>query len=173
MPCTAQELIRTAEKEIGIREDPPGSNHIKYNAAYYSQDVSGSSYAWCAVFVWWCFKQAGAAELYYDGKKTAYVPTLDYWAKQAGLTVTDPQPGDLIIYDWNHNGSGQHVGICVGSNASTVTTIEGNADDQVARKTRQRSDVLRIIRPKYTSSGAAACSRETCPILAWLKSQIK
>lgn len=175
MPCTARELINIARKEIGTMEDPKGSNKIKYNTAYYSQAVSGDSYAWCAVFVWWCFKQAGAPELYYDGKKTAYVPTLDYWGREKHLTVTDPQPGDLIIFDWNHNGSGQHVGICTGSDVQTVKTIEGNTDDGVYERMRQREDVLRVIRPKYQPETGTEkhCSSETCPILAWLASQIK
>lgn len=170
MPCTASELIRIAEKEIGTTENPKGSNRVKYNKAYYSQDVSGDSYSWCAVFVWWCFRQAAAPELYYDGRKTAYVPTLDQWAKDNGLTVTDPQPGDLIIFDWNDNGIGDHIGICTGADIQTVKTIEGNTDDMVSRRIRQREDVLRVIRPRYAPESVSEhhCSSDSCPILAWL-----
>lgn len=175
MPCKASDIIKIARKEIGTVEDPKGSNKIKYNTDYYSQEVSGASYSWCAVFVWWCFKQAGAKELYYDGKKTAYVPTLDQWAKSSGLVVTDPQPGDLIIFDWNRNNIGDHIGICTGSDVQTVKTIEGNTDDGVYERMRQREDVLRVIRPKYQpeQDQEHRCSSDTCPILAWLASQIK
>lgn len=171
----ASDLIRLARLELGVAEDPPGSNHVKYNNAYYSQDISGSAYAWCLVFIWWLFRQAGASDLFYDGKKTAYVPTYDQWARQAGLTVAleEARPGDIIVYDWNGNKQGQHVGICTGAAEATVTTIEGNCDDAVREMTRQRSYVLRVVRPKYDKESVSACDPETCPILAKLRQIIE
>lgn len=104
---------------------------------------------WCMIFVWYVFQACGLSRLLYDGRKIAYVPTLDTWARDMQLIVTDPQPGDLIIYDWNANDIADHIGICTGSTATTITTIEGNADDTVKELTRQRAQVLRIIRPAY------------------------
>ena len=65
-------LLKLARQELGEREYPPNSNNIKYNTAYYGKEVSGSNLAWCAVFVWWLFRECGMSELYYGGKKTAY-----------------------------------------------------------------------------------------------------
>lgn len=52
---TAAQLVRIAESQVGVKETPSGSNHVKYNTWYYGREVSGSAYPWCCVFVEWCF----------------------------------------------------------------------------------------------------------------------
>ena len=62
------------------------------------------------VFLWWCFRQAGAAELFYGGSKTASCrQLLSYHKRQA---VTDYQPGDIIFYNFHGKATAEHVGIC-------------------------------------------------------------
>jgi hypothetical protein len=80
--ATANDIIKLLEKEVGIKEKPANSNKVKYNTAYYGREVSGSEYPWCCVFVWWIFKQAGASELFYGGKKTASCKTLYNYHKK-------------------------------------------------------------------------------------------
>lgn len=52
-----------------------------------------------------------------------------------------PQPGDIIMYDWQDSGSGDntgapdHVGIVEKVVGSTITIIEGNKGEAVARRT--------------------------------------
>ena len=46
-------LISVAKSQIGTKDD--GNNKVKYNTEYYGRAVSGSGYAWCCAFVWWCF----------------------------------------------------------------------------------------------------------------------
>ena len=41
--------------------------------------------------------------------------------------------GDIIFFDYDHNGSANHVGIVESCDGSTVYTIEGNASDAVKR----------------------------------------
>ena len=171
----ACDILLLARQELGVAEDPPGSNHVKYNNAYYSQDISGDAYAWCLVFIWWIFKQANASELFYDGKKTAYVPTFDEWARKKGITVNldDARPGDIIVYDWNGNKQGNHVGILTALSAGQVTTIEGNVDNAVKEMKRNRSLVLRVIRPAYERELLSSCDPESCPIMAYLRKLIE
>ena len=69
--ASASDLLTLARRELGVTEDPKGSNRVKYNTAYYGREVSGDSYPWCCVFLWWLFRKAGAAELFYDGDRTA------------------------------------------------------------------------------------------------------
>ena len=83
---TVERLLSTARKELGIKEQPADSNRVKYNTAYYGREVSGGSYAWCAVFLWWCFREAGASELYYGGGKTAHSPVLPQGAGRVRLS---------------------------------------------------------------------------------------
>ena len=75
----AEKIIETALAEIGVKESPANSNRQKYGKEY---GVNGT--AWCCQFVWWVFKHAGAAALFYGGKKTAYCPTLMYYYKKQG-----------------------------------------------------------------------------------------
>ena len=153
---SVERLLKLARNEIGTREEPAGSNRVKYNTAYYGREVSGSEYAWCAVFVWWLFRQAGLSHLYYQGEKTAYVPALLSQARRAGLTVKVPQPGDLICFDFDGNGRADHVGICESFDGEVVTTIDGNTGTQqeanggcVMRRRRKKQYILGVIRPPY------------------------
>ena len=38
---TAETILALARKELGTAESPAGSNHVKYNTAYYGREVSG------------------------------------------------------------------------------------------------------------------------------------
>ena len=156
MGTTANKILELARAELGVKEAPAGSNKVKYNESYWGRPVSGDGYAWCAAFVWWLFKMAGAPELYFDGCKTAYVPTLMAWAGRRGLLVDKPQPGDLICFDFNANNKADHIGICEGWDGQYVTTIDGNTGTTneanggcVMRRRRHKKYILAVIRPKY------------------------
>lgn len=175
MPCSSNDILTLAKTQIGVCEKPKGSNNVIYNTEYYGREINDPNYAWCATFVWWLFKHCNAPELYYNGGKTAYVPALDDWGRKNGLTVTEPQPGDLIIFDWDTpQGGGDHVAVCLSSTPTTITTIDGNCDDAVRQVIRSRSGILRIIRPKYntTPAGQPVCSVDSCPVLSWIREMI-
>ena len=76
---TAETILALARKELGTAESPAGSNHVKYNTAYYGREVSGGAYPWCCVFLWWLFQTAGAPELFYGGG------TLAWWSAWTAL----------------------------------------------------------------------------------------
>lgn len=156
MGKTANKILELARAEIGTKEAPKGSNKVKYNESYWGRPVSGDGYAWCAAFVWWLFLMAGASELYFDGCKTAYVPTLLSWARRRGLVVDTPQPGDLICFDFNGNNKADHIGVCERWDGQYVTTIDGNTGTTneanggcVMRRRRHKKYILAVIRPKY------------------------
>ena len=118
--ATAEKILEIARSQIGTRESPANSDNVKYNTAYYGREVSGK-YPWCAVFVWWVFREAGAPELYYGGGETAYCPTLmSFHKKQA---VTDYRPGDIVFFNFSGKSSAGHVGICESWDGTYITTI--------------------------------------------------
>lgn len=56
------------------------------------------------------------------------------WFKSRGQWIPGgnlPAPGCIIFFDWNHNGSTDHVGIVESCDGQYVYTIEGNANDAV------------------------------------------
>ena len=54
-----EEILTLARSQIGVREDPMGSNRVKYNTEYYGMEVRGRQYPWCCVFQWWLFHAPG------------------------------------------------------------------------------------------------------------------
>lgn len=154
-------IINKAKSQLGIKEK--GANNVKYNTEYYGRPVQGTGYAWCAVFIWWVFKECNLKKLYYGGGKTAYCPTLVSWFKQKKQwrkPGSVPKAGDIIFFDYNHNNSSDHVGIVESYNSSTkvVTTIEGNKRDAVVRQTYSlnHKDICGYGVPAYTDGAPKA-----------------
>ena len=152
---TAEKILDIARDQLGIKENPPNSNRCKYNTAYYGQEVSGSAYPWCAVFVWWCFREAGASELFYGGKKTASCFTLLGFHK-AQAVRGNYLPGDIIFFNFDGRKNTQHVGICEGWDGRYITTIDGNTaptneahGGAVMRRKRDKKYIVGAYRPAY------------------------
>ena len=152
---TAEKILDIARDQLGIKENPPDSNRCKFNTAYYGQEVSGSAYPWCAVFVWWCFREAGASELFYGGKKTASCSTLLGFHK-AQAVRGNYLPGDIIFFNFNGKKNTQHVGICEGWDGRYITTIDGNTaptneanGGAVMRRKRDKKYIVGAYRPAY------------------------
>ncbi|MBQ6999915.1 MAG: CHAP domain-containing protein [Oscillospiraceae bacterium] len=89
---------------------------------------------WCACFVSWALDQCSGDLL--TVPKFAHVEEfmdsfpIDRWK------TGDPQPGDIIFFDWVENNTSfpQHVGVVTAVENGTVCTIEGNADGEVASR---------------------------------------
>ena len=146
----AKDVLNIAAKEIGTQA--PSNQDTKYGRAYGMNNVD-----WCAIFCWWVFNEAGCSSLFYGGGKSALVPALVDYYKNAGnlLGPNEGQPGDLIFFDWNNNGSADHVGIIEKNNGNgSYTTIEGNTGDSaggaVMRKERT-AYVHSVARINYNS----------------------
>lgn len=143
------DVLDTARAELGVREDPPESNRVKYNDWYYGRAVSGNAYPWCMAFVQWVFAQSGRPLPY----KTASCSALLTWYRKnkPECIVKDPRPGDIIIYTFSH------TGIVESAQDGTVTAIEGNTSagnggsqsngGGVFRRTRKKSLFKAYIRP--------------------------
>lgn len=155
---TAEKILEIARSQIGVKEHPANSNNVLYNTWYYGHPVNGSNYAWCCAFVAWVFDQAGAASLFYGGKKTAYCPTLKSYHK--AQAVKDYQPGDIIFFNFSGGTGAKHVGICESWDGKYITTIDGNtgSGDQanggaVMRQKRAKKYIVGGYRPAYKKEG--------------------
>lgn len=146
-------VLETAEAQVGVREDPPGSNRQKYGEAY---GVNGVP--WCIQFLWWIFAQSGESGAFYGGKKTASAGELLRWAKKAGRTKPPAQlaRGDLVILCFDGSGDTQHGGMVTSPQGYKFITIEGNtsaaSEDNggaVCVKTRNLSQIVGVIDPLY------------------------
>lgn len=152
----AQTLLELARRELGITENPAGSNRVKYNTAYYGRPVSGA-YPWCCVFLWWLFREAGLSALFCGGGKTASCGVLADWARRHGQFVTGSyRTGDLVLLRFTGTVI-QHVGLVerVREDGALVT-IEGNTGagndangGAVQRRVRNLSAAAGAYRPAY------------------------
>lgn len=152
---TAEKILETARSQLGIKENPPNSNRVKFNTVYYGREVSGSAYPWCCVFVWWVFREAGASKLFYGGKQTASCSTLLNFHR--GQAVRDNYlPGDIIFFNFSGKTNTEHVGICESWDGRYVTTIDGNTaptneanGGAVMRRKRDKKYIVGAYRPAY------------------------
>jgi hypothetical protein len=128
-----QAMVNLARAEIGVTEQPPGSNESP-RIAQFRQATAGAPGPgpWCAYFVSWAAREAGVP-LGDAGQGFGRVDDVWAWAQGAGKAIPAgggrPQPGDLIVWD-------EHIGIVesVGADGS-IHTIEGNSSDRVAQRT--------------------------------------
>lgn len=120
--------LRIALGQVGVKEQPANSNTGPQVRAYQSAtDVPGTAWPWCAAFFHWAYKQVGAAQPY----KSAYVPALRNWYHAHGrrLTAKQVKPGDAVIYDWQHDGNPDHIGLFrrwMNQERTEFEAVEGN-----------------------------------------------
>lgn len=144
-------VLACAKSQIGYKESPANSNRTKYNRWYYDADVSAP---WCAIFMTWCFHETGIMANIKGVANKAYCPSWVEWAKRENRWHKEPKSGALVIFDWQHDGGADHIGIVesVDLKNKRIVTIEGNTaigndsnGGEVMRRTRLMSQVLGYI----------------------------
>ena len=94
-----------------------------------------------------------------------------YW-KGSGEITKNPQPGDIVLFDWTGDGHCDHTGIFEKwiKEGSTFSTIEGNTaigNDSdggcVMQRTRNAATVKAFVSPKILAGAAGATSSDTVP----------
>jgi len=114
-----QEILRVAQSQIGTLE----SGENRGGALKYQSYFGRGPEPWCADFVSWVYSRAGKPT------NSPYCPTFVQQLKKQGRWKgrNDPQPGDLVFFDWDGDKVPDHVGIVLRVNSDgTITTIEGN-----------------------------------------------
>ena len=142
-----EKLINIAKNEIGYLEkksnkdlDSKTANVGNGNYTKYGRDLDNipnfyngkkNGYAWCDVFVDWCFVQAfgvdKAKELLLQPNKSlgaGCTYSANYY-KNKGQFHTSPKVGDQIFFK-NSSGSIIHTGLVYKVDSTYVYTIEGN-----------------------------------------------
>lgn len=166
---TTTKIIEIAANEIGVCENPPNSNNVKYNTWYYGHPVQdgfptkNSKYPWCAVFISWLFKAEQSLCL----KTSSCVQMLE-WFEKRGQIVKTPMPGDIVFFKYStNNRRTNHVGLVIGVDGKIITTIEGNTSTtsqdnggKVMRRNRY-SNIVAYARPKYSDNTTVKAEKKT------------
>ena len=160
MMARASDVITIALAEVGYREkasnaslDAPQANAGSGNWTKFARDLAAAGYyngnkngyAWCDVFVDWCFYRAFGAE---EGQRiqcqtgdlgAACIYSAQYYMMQGRYDQT-PRPGDQVFF--NVNGLIGHTGIVVEVTDSHIIVVEGNSGDQVKKLIYKRSSSI-------------------------------
>ncbi len=121
------DIVEVAASQVGNEGGEP----------YWSWYGFNGRVEWCACFVSWCADKCGYIEAGII-PKFAVVGTGMDWFQNRGQWQGrgyHPMPGDIIFFDWDGDGYGNHVGIVESSDDRYVYTIEGNTSDQCRRRT--------------------------------------
>ncbi len=133
------EAVKVAMTQLGIMEDPPGSNRGPQVNAYLASVGLPPGLFWCAAFVYWSFDKAAQK----IGKVNPLVKTghvMSHWNKTTGKKITTQEavnkpslikPGHIFIL--NTGGSSGHTGIVEKVEGGFIHTIEGNSNNSGSR----------------------------------------
>ncbi len=108
---------------------------------YWSWYGFNSRVEWCACFISWCANEVGYIE---NGliPKFSGCAQGEQWFKDRSQwfdKTYEPQPGTIIFFDWEQDGTADHVGIVVKSEDNKIYTIEGNSNDECKQNVYQYS----------------------------------
>lgn len=164
----AKDVCKIADDWLGYHEGDNNWNifaKVLDDCGYYAPQEK-QNVPWCAVFCNFCVLQAAIPEdrdndekkwdAYYFQYQPSYnnysagAPQYASYFKNAGAWYDEPEVGDMCFFN---TGSGiGHVGIVVDTD-EYITTIEGNAGDQVQKKWYSYDDIGGKIvgfgRPRY------------------------
>lgn len=142
-----EKLLNIAKQEIGYLEkktnsqlDSKTANAGLNNWTKYARDLDclgvydgkKNGYAWCDMFVDWCFIQTFGLE---QAMQMTYQPMGEWGAgctasamyyKRNNKFYKTPQIGDQIFFTKDKGKNMYHTGLVVGFDANRVYTIEGN-----------------------------------------------
>lgn len=160
------EIVKIAQSQLGYTERSDG--WTKYGQWYADNIAKHNSFAcapWCAMMLSWCANEAGIL----DGKvfpntspQGSSCPSMLKWFEEQGCRYPAselPLIGDPVFFDWDNDGSPDHVGIIYAVEGVTpseciIKSIEGNVNNTVTIRSIYYTDsrVLATVRPKYAES---------------------
>ena len=126
-----EKVIAQAKSWLGITEYENRFVEIVnvYNEIPGARGPALVSYPWCAIFVsavfWKAIRESRFAEMACDAMIQKF--------QNLGLYSVSGQGdvGDVLFYDWDGNGTSDHVGIILEVSDNGYTVIEGNKSDAV------------------------------------------
>lgn len=125
------EMVQTALTQEG------NGGELYWNWYGFEEEVE-----WCACFVSWCADQCGYLD---NGVMPRFSLCSDgvEWFDARGQFEDGsyvPVMGDIIFFDWEGDGSVDHVGIVESVESGRVHTIEGNSGNAVKRRSYSLGD---------------------------------
>ena len=158
---TVTQILNQARKYIGVTTGSATHKAIidKYNSVKPLPVGYKVTYTddWCDAFISVLAIETGAVDII--GRECGVQRHIDIF-KSKGIWIEDgtitPKAGDIITFNWNdwstaNNGFADHIGIVESVKNGVITTIEGNTDRAVRRRTYNVGNgwIRGFARPKY------------------------
>jgi hypothetical protein len=159
----ALKVLSAAKKQIdaGYRE---GENNDTIMGKWFGLNHQ----PWCAMFVSWCFNEAGLVNLVAAQGPKGFASCnagLKWFAKNGQIVpVAKAEPGDIVFFNFDSDATtAEHVGLVYVNDPAkhTLTTFEGNTSGDVKgsqangdgafKKTRNYGLIMAVVRPKWPS----------------------
>ena len=171
---TAQDALNLFRSWVGRKES--NNTHRYIIDIYNSHKPLARGYAvqyndqWCDTTISALFVALNAVDLI--GGTECGVEEHVKLFKKAGIWIEDgtivPEPGDIIVFNWGtstqpNDGYSDHIGMVESVSGRTITTIEGNYKDSVARRIIAvgHGNIRGYARPKY---GKASGASQAAPV---------
>ncbi len=167
---TVEKVLEAAKAEVDAKFREGANNDTKFGKWF-----GLNNQPWCAMYVSWCFKEAGLSELIAAQSKKGFASCdvgLKWFAKKGQLVpVGQAQAGDIAFFQFDDDAQADHVGIVASNDGiGTVTGYEGNTSgdgrgsqsngDGAFLKKRAYKLIMGVARPAYPSSAPASKSAD-------------
>ena len=148
-------VVDIAKSQLNYRET--GNNDTIYGKWF-----GLNNQPWCAMFVSWCYDQAGLVSKVAAQNKKGFASCdagLKWFTKKNKIVpVGQAQPGDLVFFQFDKDAQADHVGICASNDGKGFLMVyEGNTSadskgsqsngDGVFLKKRSYSLIMGVARP--------------------------
>ena len=177
--CTAAQAVSASAYWVGYKEKASVSYSQSRDKSCFTANAGSNNYsypgylcgcngqAWCAATVsTFIYEACGSSKTdaknvlhgvwpyinvtqVYDAAPAAYKGRAKSWSG-----TWTPKAGDIVIFDWEHNNSRDHTGLCVAVTSTTITVREGNSGQMVKDNTYPLSSsyLWGYVRPLYADA---------------------
>jgi uncharacterized protein (TIGR02594 family) len=117
-------------------------------ASYLNADINLDYFSWCGATVGYCMAKAGIAPVFGDTDTSRFLFAAAWlgW----GSSVTTPQPGDVLVFDFGHGD--HHVTLFEKDNGNgTYSCHGGNQSHEVNAINFPKSKIMGIRRPNVSA----------------------
>ena len=158
----AEAVVAIAKAKVDAKYKEGVNNDTKYGKWY-----GLNNQPWCAMYVSWCFKEAGLSKLVAASSSKGFASCdagLKWFAKKGQIVpVGKAQAGDIVFFQFDEDAQADHVGIVVKNNKKLkrLVCLEGNtaADgsgsqsngDGAYKKKRPYAKVMGVARPAWNA----------------------
>ena len=157
---SVQKVLASAKAEVDAGYREGANNDTKFGKWY-----GLNNQPWCAMYVSWCFKEAGLSDLIAAQSKKGFASCdagLKWFAGKGLLVpVGQAKAGDIAFFQFDDDAQADHVGIVKWNNTTLkyLQVYEGNTSgdgkgsqsngDGAFLKKRNYKLIMAVVRPKY------------------------